>query len=187
MLVIGLVGRQGSGKNTFVEAVSKFMPNKSLAHVKSGSILIEILKILSLPITRENLQALPQALKDCFGANIISRAIFERIINTKADIVFFDAVRWQSDVDMLRQFPDNLLVYIDTDKEVRYLRLKDRKEKEDENELPREQFEKAEIASTEVEIGNIGYRADVILINNGTEEDFYSRVKIWCGRLNIMN
>ena len=179
-LVIGIIGKQGSGKNTFVESVAQVLPKTYVRHIKSGGILVDVLKTLALPVTRQNLQALAESLKNTFGQNIISKAIFTKIVNSKADVVIFDAVRWKSDEEMLRQFPGSQLVFIATKKEIRYQRLRNRNEKEDENDLSWEQFEQSESASTEIEIDEISTRADFVLTNNGTESDFLAQVRSFC-------
>lgn len=184
-IVIGLTGKQGSGKNTFIQNVIKVFPHKSVDRITSGGILVDVLKILNIVITRHNLQELAKYLRIGFGDDIISSAVRLRIISSEADIVIFDGVRWQSDVDMVRSFPEGIIVYIQTDKEVRYQRLRNRGEKEDENNLSREEFEKAEVASTEVEIDNIGRRANFILANNGGEELFLEAIKNFCKCSNL--
>ncbi|OGN07427.1 MAG: hypothetical protein A3B86_01615 [Candidatus Yanofskybacteria bacterium RIFCSPHIGHO2_02_FULL_38_22b] len=184
--IFGIIGKQGSGKNTFVESISKVLPERSLEHIKSGSILVDVLRTLALPVTRQNLQALAESLKNTFGSNVISRTIFTKIVNSKADIVVFDAIRWKADEEMLRQFPGSQLVYIDTKKEIRYQRLRNRNEKEDENDLSWDQFERSEAASTEIDIDKISIRADHILTNNGTESDFIQQVKLFLAKHYIM-
>lgn len=180
-IVIGLVGKQGSGKGYFIEVLQMLLSGR-ITKVKSGGILIDLLKILNLPVTRQNLQKMVNCLKDNFGGDIISKAVYARILATDSEVIIFDAVRWKSDEEMIRRFENGLIVYIDTEKEIRYQRLKNRGEKEDERGLGREKFEKAELDSTEIDIPDIGSRADVVITNNGTENEFAGQIRDFCSK-----
>lgn len=180
-IIVGLVGKQGSGKGYFIEVLQVLLPGQ-IAKVRSGGILIDLLKILNLPVTRQNLQDIVNCLKDKFGGDIISKAVYASILATDSEIIIFDAVRWKSDEEMIRRFENGMLVYVDTEKELRYQRLKNRGEKEDEKGLARDKFEKAELDSTEIDISDIGSRADVILTNNGTEGEFTDQIRDFCAK-----
>ena len=110
-------------------------PSSFISSIKSSDVLAEVLNILRQPVTRENLQKLPIALAQYFGDGFLSSAVEERMLNSDAKIVIFDGVRWPSDVRMLRTFPHNFLVYIASDLEIRYERLKNREEKLEEKDL----------------------------------------------------
>ena len=180
-IIIGLLGKQGSGKGYFTEVLQVLLPGQ-VVRIRSGGILVDLLKMLNLPNTRQNLQKMVNCLKDNFGGNIISESVYARILSTEGDIIIFDAVRWKSDEEMVRRFKDGRIVYIDTEKDIRYQRLKDRGEKEDEKSLGRDKFEKAELDSTEIDIPDIGSRADVVITNNGTEDEFIDKVRDFCAK-----
>lgn len=185
-VVIGLVGKQGSGKNTFVEYLKKELPNKRIEQVRSGSggVLDAFLNIAGVPVVRENQQKMAKGLREYFGDDFISEAVGSKIRKTNADIVFFDAVRWRSDESVVRKFSKHILVFIHADKDIRFERLVNRL-RGDEKELTREQFEKAELASTEVEIDSISLSADFSIVNNESIDALVSDVKFFIDKFGL--
>jgi len=181
-IVIGVVGENGAGKSTFSKILSDsfiMAPSSFISSIKSSDVLAEVLNILRQPVTRENLQKLPIALAQYFGDGFLSSAVEERMLNSDAKIVIFDGVRWPSDVRMLRTFPHNFLVYIASDLEIRYERLKNRKEKLEEKDLSLEEFKKQELSSTEVLIRQVGAAANYKIRNNGAFEEFRKKVFVF--------
>lgn len=186
--VIGLVGKQGSGKGTFIELLKKELGSQNIEHVKSGSggVLEAFVKIAEIPVTRENLQKMARGLREYFGDDFISEAVGTKIRKSTADIAIFDAVRWRCDEMVVKRFPGNVLVFIDTDKEIRFQRLRNRP-RGDEKELTREQFEKAELASTEIEIEDISSRANFHVINDDSLSSLAIEVKYFAKKYKLFN
>src|SRR4051812_31081631 len=110
-LVIGIVGEKGSGKETFATFLKEIIPDKVIFHARSSDILAETLQIWDLVSTRHNLQQLAIVLDQGFGKGTLTHAVAKRIKDSNADIVVFDGVRWFSDAEMIRSFPENILVY----------------------------------------------------------------------------
>lgn len=176
-IIIGLVGEKGSGKGTFTDLLQEVLPNKNVIQLRSSDVLKETLESWNLPKTRENYQKLAVAMRDTFAPDALTQAMYKRIINTEADVVIFDGVRWETDVKMLKQFPQSYIVYVTAGLPVRYQRLKTRREKEGEATTTMDQFVKEEQAETEVLIPKIGTEADFKIINEGTLEDYKGKVK----------
>lgn len=118
-----------------------------------------------------------------YGEGTLSHAIFERIKNLKADIIIIDGVRWESDVELVRIFPKNYLIYITADLKTRYERLKKRGEKEGEEETTFEQFVSEENAANELLIPKIGKGADFKIENNGSFEELKKEVREFTKRI----
>ena len=175
--VLGLVGEIGSGKSTFVRIVEELIPETKIAHFKSSDILAAILEILNKPATRKNLQKLPEILSELFDDDVISEAIFARISQSDADICVFDGVRWPSDVEVLRRFPNNFLIYITADARTRYSRVKSRKDKLEEADLTFAQFLQADLSQTEIFIPKIGENADIKISSGDTIDSFFEDIK----------
>lgn len=182
MLIFGLVGEKGSGKETFGNLLMETAKTKKIARIRFSDILNYTLKLWDLPNTRENLQHLAVIMDNAYGIGTLSHALSKQIRETKADIVIMDGVRWKSDVKLIRSFPDNILVYITADLDIRYHRLKLRKEKKDEAKTY-EQFMKEEKAQNELLIPQIGSKADFRIENNGSLEDFKKEVEKFYGEL----
>ena len=181
-LVIGLVGEKGGGKGKFTELIKEWakIVTCKFPTVKStrfSDVLNDILKILSVSPSRENLQKLVLNLKNAYGPDILTNAVHNRVLNEESDIVILDGIRWPTDEQMLRKFPNNILVYITADAKIRYERTKIRGEKAGESEASFEQFQKEEQVETEIFIPQIGSRADIKIRNNGTIEEFEDEIR----------
>ena len=176
--VIGIVGEKGSGKDTFAEALMKDLAGRrEAARIRSSEILAETLDLWYLPKNRHNLQYLAIIMDREFGKGTLTEAVRNRITASPAEIVIFDALRWQSDADMIRSFKNNILVYIEANSANRYERTKLRKEKIDEASTTYETFMEEEKVATELDIVRIGEIADVKIDNNGTIEEFEEKIK----------
>jgi dephospho-CoA kinase len=101
---------------------------------------------------------------------ILAQLIKDRAFENTARIVVLDGVRWWQDVKMLRELPNNILVYITAPAELRFERLKKRNEKVGEAEMSWEQFLEEEKAENEIYIPKIGEKADYKILNDKNEE-----------------
>jgi dephospho-CoA kinase len=176
-IFIGLVGEKGSGKDTFAEILKKVVTDHSITRSRSSAILAETLDVWNLPKTRHNLQYMAIVMEEGFGRGTLTQALKKRILEVTEDIVVFDAVRWYTDIDLVRSFPKNLLVYITAPVGVRYERTKARNEKVDEAQATFDQFMKDELVATERDIPNIGAKADVKIENSGNLEQFEAAIR----------
>lgn len=179
-LVIGLIGEKGSGKGLFVELLKKLgeKANLYIAAEKSSNILAETLTLWGLPLTRSNLQQLAIIMNAKYGPTTLSDAVKHRINNDfNAKIVMYDGIRWPADVEMIRSFPKNTLVYITAPAEIRYKRTLERHEKAGEGSATFEQFMAEEQVATETQIVEISKQADIRIENIGTREEFEGKVK----------
>ncbi len=175
-IVIGLTGEIGSGKGTFVDLLTEVAPNLKIAKIRFSDVLSDTLKIWGIPLTRSNLQNLAIIMKNHFGP-VLSHAVYMRVLSNPADIVILDGVRWQPDVDLVRGFPQNYLVYVTAPLKIRYERIRSRKEKIGELNIPYDQFMKEEQTENEMLISKIGARADFKIINGTTLEQFKIQVQ----------
>jgi dephospho-CoA kinase len=167
-LLIGVIGEKGSGKGTFA-ALYRELSKKPIACIKSSDVLAETLKLWHMPLTRANLQNLAIYMDGGFGNGTLSHAVRERIAVAAEDVVIFEGIRWPTDVDLVRSFPGNILVSITASPDIRFERLKKRKEKIGEGEMNHEQFMQEEQAKTEVYIADLAAKADIKIDNSGDE------------------
>ncbi len=179
-LVIGLTGENGSGKGTFIEFLKEFAVGKTVGRMATSTILGETLDHWGIPRTRRALQDLAIIMNEHYGDGTLANAAKKRILECKADIVVFDGVRWGSDEKMLRALPNSLIIYVTAGSDIRYNRIKGRKEKVGESATPKEQFLIEEKIRTELEIPEIGSRADAKIVNEGTIEEYKKKVdEVW--------
>ena len=71
-----------------------------------------------------------------------------------------------SDVEMIRKFDTNYLIYVTADQNVRFERVKKRRQKVGEENTTYDQFLQEDSAPTEVDIKKIGAIADFTVDNN---------------------
>ena len=113
MMIIGLVGEKGSGKDTFAKYLQE-ISDKSVAHTRFSDLLKQTLNLWDLPVTRANLQKLAQVLEN-FGTGTVAHGLEKQIQKSEADIIILDGIRWKPDIELLKKFPKYLLVYITAD------------------------------------------------------------------------
>ncbi len=176
-IVLGLCGENGSGKETFVKLLQALDPNLKIEHIRSSGFLKETLDLWDIPASRSNLQNLAIIMDAQYGKGSVSRAIYKKIVDSEADVVIFDGMRWLTDVEVMRRFPTSYLIYITADSKARYERLKRRNEKVGESTTPYLQFLTEEKAKTEVYISQISSQADFKIDNNGSLDDFRACVQ----------
>ncbi len=181
-LVIGLVGEIGSGKGTVVDVVEELFPDKKIVTIKFSDVLADLLKILYMPKTRDNLQRMAIAIDEMFGAGTFNYAVRKRIENIDADIVFADGVRWPADEKMIRDM-NGIMIYVTADQKIRYQRVIVRKEKEGEGQTTIEEFQIQDSMKNEAFIADIGSRADYQIVNEGTLDDMKQEVRLLAQKL----
>lgn len=181
--IIGLVGEKGSGKETFGDLLIKLLPEKKILRIRSSDILSESLELWEIEKTRENLQDLAIIMDNHFGKGTLSKAVKKRIEGMDADIVIFDGVRWDSDVELIRSFPENYIIYVTANLDIRFKRIKNRKEKAFEEGTTMDQFMHEEKKLTELQIPKIGETADFKLENNSNLDELKRQVNTFCQKL----
>ena len=175
-IIVGLLGEKRAGKGTFVKLLMEISKPKTVGVVRPVDILHETLKTWSVEPTRANFQSLFVAMKERYGENVLTNAVYKKIISDKSDIVIFDGVRMPPDRDMVRKFENNFLVYVTADPKTRWERGKIAKEKAGEDKASFEQFMAEEKAHTEQFIPKIGAEADFKIVNEGTLENYKREV-----------
>jgi dephospho-CoA kinase len=170
-LVIGLVGRIGSGKT----AVSEYLQEKYGAKEhRFSQILMDILDRLYLPHERAHLQNLGRSLRAELGEDVIVNAFRQDLERDISEILIVDGIRYENEVELLKE-KNGVLLFVTAEPEVRYERAVKRGEK-GEAEITFEQFLESEKAETEKHIEAIRESADYTIDNSGTLEGLYKKV-----------
>ena len=175
--LIGVVGENGAGKDTFTTFFTAAAAPQTVSKHHFSDILYDTLEAWGIETTRANLQNLAIIMDREYGKGSVTRATRARISSDTADIVIVEGVRWKTDVPMIRSFKGRFLVYITAKSEIRFDRMKKRGEKAGERKITHEQFEREEKAGTEIDIPEIGASADFKIENNGTLDEFRSKVE----------
>lgn len=171
MTIIGIIGPKAAGKDTIANYILARHPGGS--H-RFAEILDDILISLSLPITRENEVKLVH-LRDVFGPNTLPKALAKKISAENNDLVLITGIRFQNELDFIRSYPSNKVIYVDSDLKNRYERQITRRQKADDM-ISYEKFIETERARTEVEIEPLKAQADFVVENNGSQEQLYEQV-----------
>lgn len=178
MKTIALVAEKGGGKGLFVEIVKKLLPDRRIVSVRFSDALCDILDILGIEKSRDNIDTLVTALRGAFhDEGLLATAMRTRLQGMNADIVILDGLRKEKEISLVRE-REGLLVYIAADQRVRYGRLKARAEKPDEIGMTWEKFVEQDNAAPQLEIRHIGETmADAAIENNGSVEEFEVAVR----------
>lgn len=171
--IIGIAGEMASGKDT----VTKYLRKRYGAEqYRFSDPLRAILKIMHLDITRDNLTAISTHLREAFGQNILAHILECDAKNSKSDIVVIDGVRRLSDIDLVKTDPNFTLWYTEADAKIRYQRLHNRDENQDDSTLTFEEFLEDHSNETERFIPELKNHAEQVIENNGTLEELKSKV-----------
>ena len=172
-LIIGLAGQRGSGKGT----AANYLKTRYKAEVRAFSqVLSEILALLLRPGTRENLQDLATNLRRPFGQGVLVGPLKKFIKQSRAKIIVIDGLRMLKEVEMLRSFKNNLLIYVAAPAEIRFKRLKKSGGKAGKEGVDFKEFLRLDKRETELFIKRIGKKADVVVDNTGTKEDLHKKI-----------
>ncbi len=186
-VVIGIIGEQWSGKDTFAHIIFQLAKSmsKKVQVIKFSAILTETLDKWGIPSNlRKNRRKLFDALRENFKeyGNPLVNFVKKQIIGSYADIVVINSLKWPDDVEMIRQFNQSIIVYITADFKKRFQHCQVSKgrniekinyEGKDYDEFVLEENDPGEIFITQ--IGN--ENADVKIYNNGTIEEFIQEVQ----------
>lgn len=185
--IIGLVGENGSGKDTFTTFFKAAAAPLDVKKLRFSDILADTLKRWDIPLTRSNLQNLAIIMDKQYGKGTLTHATEKRIRKDGSDIIVLEGIRWHTDIPMIRKFKNSFIVYVTAEPKIRFKRLKERGEKIGEKDLTFERFKLEEKAATEVDIPEIGSKADFKIENNGSLDEFRRKVEELYKQLRINN
>jgi len=171
-LVVGIIGKICSGKGVSCKHLEEAYGAETF---RFSDILKEVLKRLHIPNTRPNLQTLGAQLRESFGPEVLADALRADIEAGSAEVAVIDGIRYDSEVELLRGFEDNTLIYITAPLETRHKRALARATRGEEDITP-EEFKKAEGAETEKFIEEVGKKADHKIENTGTIEELKEKI-----------
>jgi dephospho-CoA kinase len=180
--LIGLVGRKGAGKGTAAKILAA---DYGAAVFRFSDPLRAILTTLHLPIDREHLVALSEALRAAFGEDILLRTLLTDAEKTDASFIVLDGIRRIEELTLLETLAHFSLVSVDATLETRYARITNRGENQGEHAMTLTAFEKTENASTETTIPAVEARAHFHIQNNGTPEELIAALDALVKQLDV--
>ncbi len=172
-MIFGIIGEKLAGKD---EAAKYLQTQHNAFYVKYSHIIDEILSILDLPITRRNEIDLGHALRDQFKTNIFWAAIKKRITESQAKIKVIGSIRLPDEFKDAQDLGAKI-IYVTAPVELRYERfMTTRREKGEDGKQTFEEFSAQEREWTEIQIPELGLRANFKIENTGSLQDLYNKI-----------
>jgi len=173
-MIIGLMGKIGSGKDTVAEYLVK---KYGFVMVGFGDVTREIAKEKGIEPTRENLLEIQKEMVSKYGIDYFPKRIARMIKEKKLDRVVVNGIRRPTDALTLKEEfgEDFKLVLVETDPKIRYERMLKRGRVGDPKQyLDFQKQEEAEIKSFGLD--KTFKMAEKIITNNTSLEDLYKQV-----------
>jgi dephospho-CoA kinase len=161
-IVIGVVGKAGSGKDVVTDYLAKKYKGKVF---KFSDPLNEMLHVFVDHVSRKDQQWLSFQMRKRFGQDIFNKVLRKRILSGDSLIVL-NGIRFWENIEFLKSFKNNCSLFIDVSPETRWKRIFGRKEKTDDK-VSFRKFQKIDSAEAEATIKAIGQKADFIINNEG--------------------
>ena len=181
-MVIAAVGKNGTGKDFFLEFISK---KYDLPMVSIGDIVRELAANDGLELTRDNLHKTSQKYMGQFGQTFFPEQIVKKIKASGAPVFLVSGIRPLSDVQFLKSAFGDEFILVDiviSDDDVRYSRMLARGSARDGNSVEKlKEFDENEekiFHTSETEA-----MADYIIKNDGGVEDFYAAIDDFYSRV----
>lgn len=173
-IIIGLVGPIKAGKTTIAEYLEK---EYHALCPRYSDPLFEILKICGqTKPSRGDLQWLSTELRGRLGENLLAKIMFSRIQELKSKVIVLDGVRRFTDVELMTDMPEFILVSVDTDPKIRWQRMVKQDEKDGDEDKIYEQFLQDEKQESELQIRDVMAKVNYRIDNNSTLEKLYQQV-----------
>ncbi len=171
-IVIGLVGETGSGKDTVAHYLKRRYEVNLLRFSRP---LKKALASFFEKSSKEDQSWLYGIFKERFGEDVLHRGI-ALYISQHNGIMCVNGLRMKMDLEFIRSFENNYIIYVTADQKLRWERVIGRGEKSDDNQSF-EDFKKfEETAETEKAIPEIGKQADFTVRNEGTMDELLWQV-----------
>jgi len=161
-MLIGFVGRIGSGKDTASDYLMKKYDFKSL---RLSDVIAEDLNKQGLPNTRENKQERGAELRRLYGEDILMRKLFEKV--KPGENYIFNGIRHPLEAQFLKN-KGGILIKVECNDKVRFERIQKR------DNIEWEDFVAIEKRESERLIDRI--KVDFKIENNGTPEGLYRQI-----------
>jgi len=176
MKVIAAVGKNGTGKDFFLERISE---QYNIPMVSIGDIVRELAAKDGLELTRDNLHKTSQKHMGAHGQTFFPEQIVKKIREAGAPVYLVSGIRPLSDVQFLKDQFGAAFLLVDiviSDDDVRYGRMLARGSARDGNSVEKlrenDANEEKIFKTSESE-----KMADITILNDGTAEDFYAAIE----------
>ncbi len=171
-IIIGLVGETGSGKDTVAHYLKR---RYDVQLLRFSQPLKKTLDLFFNKSSKEDQSWLYSVFKERFGEDVLHQGV-RRYVEQHDGIMCVNGMRMMKDLDFIRSFKNNYIIYVTADQELRWQRVVGRGEKSDDKQSL-EDFKKFEsTAETEKNIPAIGAQADFTIKNDGSMDELLWQV-----------
>ena len=175
-MVLAAVGKNGTGKDFFLEYVAK---TYGFPMISIGDVVRELATKDGLELTRDNLHATSKKYMSENGQDFFPKMIVEKIKESDTPNFLVSGIRPPSDIAVFKEAFGDIFVLVDvviSDDEVRYQRMLARGSERDGKSV--EKLRENDIHEEEIfHTSESEKMADYIMKNDGSVEDFYAGVK----------
>ena len=173
-MILGVTGTNGSGKDTVIA----FLKNQGYSVFSCSDIIREEARARGKELTRDNLIAIGNELRQQQGHGVLAEKIAEKIRQEDLQDVAVNSIRHPAEVDALRQFEEFSLIAVNSPVEVRYARIQKRQQN-NEDAVSFEQFKQQEQIigqGAQQQLGSTMASADKHIDNDGSVEELHKNV-----------
>ena len=175
-MVLAAVGKNGTGKDFFLEYVAK---TYGFPMISIGDVVRELAAKDGLELTRDNLHATSKKYMAANGQTFFPEMIVKKIKESDSPNFLVSGIRPPSDIEVFKKAFGDKFVLVDvviSDDEVRYQRMLARGSERDGKSI--EKLRENDLHEEEIfHTSESEKMADYIMKNDGTVEDFYAGVK----------
>lgn len=173
MIVIGLVGLQGSGKTEIL----KVLEEMGAEWVRMGDVVWEELRRRGMEINEANVAGLGEELRRNEGLGAIAKRCIPIIQRKKSRVVVVDGIRGIAEVEEYRKaFGDDFHLWgVWASERSRYFRIAGRKREDDATGF--EKFREKDRRELSWGLGEALALAEVMIVNEGALEELREKVK----------
>lgn len=173
-MIIGLTGRNGSGKGV----VADFLKSKGFYYYSLSDVIREEIRSRGQDVTRERLVQVGNELRSKGGAGYLAERILEKVQDDKNYVV--DSFRHPEEVQVFRRRADFYLLATQADPRVRFARIKERAREHDpttfEDFLALEACEEASPQSQAQQLKATEECANFRITNNGSIAELHEKI-----------
>ena len=175
-MVLAAVGKNASGKDYFLEFISKEF---GIPLLSMGDVVRELAASEGLELTRDNLHATSKKYMAANGQTFFPEMIVKKIKESDSPNFLVSGIRPPSDIEVFKKAFGDKFVLVDvviSDDEVRYQRMLARGSERDGKSI--EKLRENDLHEEEIfHTSESEKMADYIMKNDGTVDDFYAGVK----------
>jgi len=124
MIIVGLCGRIGAGKDTFADILVEKYGFKKV--IMSEHLINPEMEKLGIPITRENQQNFSKEQKIKYGQDVWAKKSIEYAKQHNWNKIVISGIRTLAEVEAFKKETQFILVEIYADEDIRFKRLKER-------------------------------------------------------------